>query len=61
MQNFKIVDFYGYCKWCKHRLKTEGDDPCFECLGHSIMPDSQKPMHFENATNRERSQGKRRV
>lgn len=43
----KIVDFYKYCKDCKHFMKKECEDPCNNCLSNPANIDSHKPVDFE--------------
>jgi len=43
----KFVDFYTYCKACKHKDKNENDDPCNDCLNEPVNEDSHKPWYFE--------------
>lgn len=43
----KIVDFHQYCDICKHKDKSEQDDPCFECLDNPVNTYSRTPVNFE--------------
>lgn len=45
--NEHIVDFYTYCKTCKHETKAETESPCCECLADSTNQDSRKPTCWE--------------
>lgn len=49
MGEFREVDFYGYCKNCKHYLKEGYDDPCNDCLLIGIRAFSKIPFHYEKA------------
>ena len=43
----KIVDYYKYCKTCKHKNKAENEDPCWDCLTIPVNEDSHKPINYE--------------
>ncbi len=43
----KFVDFYKYCKKCKHKDKKEIEEPCDDCLEMPVNDDSHKPVLFE--------------
>lgn len=47
--NEKIVEFDKYCSKCKHKDKSEQEDPCFECLENPVNLGSRKPIKFEPA------------
>lgn len=47
----KIVDFFNYCKYCKHYKDKATDDPCNECLSEPVNWDSRKPVRFEEKKN----------
>ena len=44
---YKEVDFYNYCRVCKHWGLEESEQPCFECLDHSLNLYSHKPIKWE--------------
>jgi hypothetical protein len=44
----KFVDFFKFCKTCKHQRKSEEDDPCWECLKHPVNVNSRKPTEWED-------------
>lgn len=43
-----FVDFFVYCKQCKHYEKEETEDPCVDCLENPTNQDSRKPTQFES-------------
>lgn len=45
---YKEVDYFNYCKKCKHWESKMTDEPCNECLCNPCMPNSKKPMKFED-------------
>ena len=46
----KEVRFDLWCKKCKHRMKKENKDPCWECLDEPMNENSHKPLYFEEKT-----------
>ena len=46
-QKEKIVAFDIWCPKCKHRDKSESQDPCYDCLAEPINTDSRKPVKWE--------------
>lgn len=44
---YKIVHFDKYCDKCMHANKKECEEPCDECLMHSINLCTHKPVKFE--------------
>lgn len=44
--NERFVDFYKYCKTCKHEKKKENEDPCWDCLNTPTNQDSRKPVEW---------------
>lgn len=49
---FKEVYFDVYCAQCKHRDKTEVEDPCWDCLDNPVNVYSHKPVKFEKRDDR---------
>lgn len=47
----KIVEFWVWCKRCKHNAVPETEDPCNECLTDSVNEDSHKPTKWEEKSN----------
>lgn len=47
--NQKEVNFYKYCRLCKHKDEDEFDpeSKCYDCLDESSRCDSHKPEYFE--------------
>ena len=45
----KEVYFHQYCQTCKHRDKSEGEDPCWDCLDQPWNEHSHKPVYFKAA------------
>lgn len=45
----KEVYFHQYCQTCKHRDKSEGEDPCWDCLDQPWNEHSHKPIFWEEA------------
>lgn len=43
----KLVDYWKYCKTCKHTDIIETEDPCNECLTTPVNEDSHKPINYE--------------
>lgn len=43
----KIVKFGDYCKTCKFFETPENDEPCEECLSHTVREHSEKPVKYE--------------
>lgn len=50
----KFVDFYKYCKDCKHLEEKETDEPCNTCLDNPVNLHSQKPVKFEENKNKKK-------
>lgn len=50
MNDYHEVDFYKWCPFCKHRDKTEQDEPCYDCLEEPVNVDSRKPVLWEERT-----------
>lgn len=44
---YKEVYFHEYCETCVHRKNAMTDDPCNECLDHSVNLHSHKPMNYK--------------
>lgn len=45
--DYKIVHFGEYCNICKHKDKTDTQEPCDECLSSPVNIDSHKPTKYE--------------
>lgn len=45
----KEVDFFKYCRSCKHKKDEETKDPCNECLTYPMNIHTRKPMMYEEA------------
>jgi len=45
--DLKIVDFYEWCKTCRHRNKLSTEEPCDECISIPARHDSRKPEKWE--------------
>lgn len=45
--DYLFVDFKKYCKTCKHKNKTEKEEPCNECIDNATNLHSQKPVRWE--------------
>ena len=43
----KEVNFFEYCRKCKHYKNLPWEDPCDECLENPCNEDSHKPINFE--------------
>lgn len=43
----KLVRFDLYCKTCKYALKSESEDPCWDCLDNPVNTYSRKPVYWE--------------
>lgn len=55
ISELKEVDFYKYCKLCKHKDLDEDDMPCRECLCEAVNIQSRKPVRFEDAGKSKKS------
>ena len=44
------VNFEQYCLTCRYWNKDAYTEPCFECLGIPVRPDSRKPEKWEERT-----------
>ena len=51
----KEVYFHEYCPTCKHRDKSESEDPCWDCLDQPWNEHSHKPIFWEAADSDGRS------
>ena len=49
--DLKIVNFYDWCKTCRHRNKLSNEEPCNECLAIPARPNSTKPEKWENVND----------
>ena len=43
----KDVNFYDYCKTCKHRDKDDYESPCNECLIKPVRDGTFVPIYWE--------------
>lgn len=43
----KEVDFYKYCQTCVNSDNAEYEDPCHDCLAHTVNNGSVKPVCYE--------------
>lgn len=41
------VDFWKYCKTCRHLETEESEEPCCDCLEEPVNIDSRKPVKYE--------------
>lgn len=48
-EHTKEVNYFKYCRLCKHHGKREDEDPCNKCLTQGYNFDSKKPIRFEEA------------
>lgn len=44
---YKEADFYKYCNLCKHKEKSDIEDPCNDCLAEPAILNSRKPLYFK--------------
>lgn len=44
---YKEVDFYEYCRNCKHAEVEDVKDPCNECLEIPCNLHSKKPINYK--------------
>ena len=49
MDDYKEVFFHIYCESCKHKDKSDYDEPCAECLDHPLNVDSHRPVNWKKA------------
>lgn len=49
-REYREVNYAKYCSQCKHYKTEDIMDPCNECLGESCNLNSEKPVHYEPAT-----------
>lgn len=47
IENWKVVDFAGYCPKCVHKNVKETKDPCNECLTEGARVNTRKPLRFK--------------
>lgn len=48
MENpYKHVEFFEHCRKCVHSKKEETEEPCNECLTHTVNLYSHRPVNFE--------------
>lgn len=50
----KEVDFYKYCKTCKHWNKLDYEYPCDECLDNPTNMNSHKPVNYQESDRKEK-------
>lgn len=43
----KIVEYFKYCKTCKHKDVKQEDEPCNSCLYAPVNEDSVVPVNYE--------------
>lgn len=43
----QFVDYFIYCKSCKHKDKNGWDDPCNECMETPVRKHTTKPAKYE--------------
>ena len=66
-ENLKEVNFFKYCKTCKHKDKEEFEYPCDDCLNveDDMREGTEKPKYYEekivNAANRNKNTGRTRA
>ena len=46
-ENYKEVNFFEYCKKCKHLDWDETKDPCNDCLAEFCREGTEVPLYFE--------------
>lgn len=51
----KEVDFYKYCNLCAYSDNAEYEEPCDECLTHTVNAGSTKPVCYEQKRIRKRN------
>ena len=51
MSGIKFVDFFTYCKTCKHEKYPEEAVPCSECLSEPVNQNSSKPVCWKEKEN----------
>lgn len=45
--NQHIVDYFKFCRKCKHWDKGKESDICSDCLEQNVRESSRKPVHYE--------------
>ena len=45
--NFREVDFYKYCKICKHSDLKGTEHPCCICLSNPVNEGTDKPVEWK--------------
>lgn len=45
--NEHIVDYFNYCRKCKHWNDGKETEPCNECLTYPTNIDTRRPRFFE--------------
>lgn len=43
----RFVEFYRYCKKCKHSDRSEHKPPCSECISEPVREYSHRPAKYE--------------
>lgn len=46
-EHYQEVNFFKYCKTCKHQKLLGCEEPCNECLDNPINFESEKPVNWE--------------
>lgn len=41
------VDFFKYCRSCKHKNKSSNEEPCNECMEYPYNRNRETPYNYE--------------
>ncbi len=47
MNQKKEVYYNYFCQSCRYQKKTEGEDPCNDCLNQPWNIDTHKPVNYK--------------
>ena len=55
---YREVDFATYCPKCNYEKKKGNEEPCSECLEHSMNEHTDRPVKFEEEKKKPKKGGK---
>lgn len=50
----KFINFEHYCRLCESEPFESTEEPCDECLGTPVRPDSHTPINFKRKERRKK-------
>lgn len=51
----KFINFEDYCRLCESEPFESTEEPCDECLGTPVRPDSHTPINFKRKERKKKN------